>query len=343
MNDNSRLFSLSRKRDRLKVRKKRSLARYINSIVETSSKECQCITVSREDGLYMTNNFIVTHNSFICGNMGINIAYKGVPALLLDTEMSEEEQLDRILARMANIETKNIERGVPGHTPEQKQALIEAARKLKDLPLDYKVIRGMEFEEVLAFTRRWIHKNVGFMPDGKSKPCVLVYDYLKLLDNKSITKNQSEFQSLGFMTNSLKNFVGKYAVGSLVTAQTNREGVDGEDDRAIAGSDRIGWFATSIALYKRKTEEERMELVPIKANKYTHKIIPLETRWGERFDQNDYINIEATYEFGRMKEGPSSMELSKQLLRSSGPPKQPKKDGEATTKSEEPVNVTLSF
>jgi hypothetical protein len=89
----------------------------------------------------------------------------------------------------------------------------------------------------------------------------------------------------------------------------------------VAGSDRIGWFCTSLALYKWKSEEERAELAPVGGQKHTHKLIPLVTRWGERYDQGDYINVEADYKFGRLKEGPRAFELSNQLLKRGAAPK----------------------
>jgi replicative DNA helicase len=253
--------------------------------------------------------------SFMSVNVGVNVAYRGVPVLLLDTEMSEEEQLDRVLARIAEIPTRLIEKGVPNHTADQRRKLLEAARRLKDMPIDYKVIRGMEFEEVLALARRWIFKKVGFLPDGKAKPCVVVYDYLKLMDDKPISRHQAEYQALGFMTTALKNFVGRYHVGSLVGAQTNREGIDGVGSGVVAGSDRIGWFCTSLAQYVWKTPEEQAELAHVKAQHYTHKLIPSETRWGEKYDSGDYINVHAEYKYGRMREGPRAFELSQRLLK----------------------------
>jgi replicative DNA helicase len=260
--------------------------------------------------------------SFFGANVAVNIAYRGIPVLLLDTEMSEEEQLDRVLARIASIPSRLIERGVPGHTQSQKQALLEAAAKLKDMPLDYLVIRGLEFEEVIAHARRWVYRNVGFV-DGKAKPCAIVYDYLKLMDDKAVTSRMGEHQLLGFMMGTLKNFVGRYHVASLVGAQTNRDGIEGEGENVVAGSDRIGWFCTSLALLKWKTDAERAEVAHVGGQHYTHKLFGKLTRHGERMDDGDYINVATEYKFGRMKEGPRAFELSNQMLKGGGgaPPK----------------------
>lgn len=38
--------------------------RLISDVLEAGEEECQCISVSAEDHLYLTNNFVVTHNTF---------------------------------------------------------------------------------------------------------------------------------------------------------------------------------------------------------------------------------------------------------------------------------------
>ena len=55
-------FRLKRKLDRLK-RRKHPLHRTIVSVEHVGRKPVRCITVGSSDGLYLTDNFIVTHNS----------------------------------------------------------------------------------------------------------------------------------------------------------------------------------------------------------------------------------------------------------------------------------------
>jgi len=65
-------FKLTRKKE-LAVRKKRVIIRNkIQSVECLGKKECQCIMVDHPDHLYITDNFIVTHNSFLgytCANI----------------------------------------------------------------------------------------------------------------------------------------------------------------------------------------------------------------------------------------------------------------------------------
>lgn len=57
-------FSLKRKADRMKLRTKYKIQRYIDSIVYVGKQEARCIYVESPDHLYITDDAIVTHNTF---------------------------------------------------------------------------------------------------------------------------------------------------------------------------------------------------------------------------------------------------------------------------------------
>jgi len=58
-------FELPRKSDLFQIRTKYQPTRWISDIVLDDIVECQCIMVDSEDHLYITNDFIVTHNTYI--------------------------------------------------------------------------------------------------------------------------------------------------------------------------------------------------------------------------------------------------------------------------------------
>lgn len=55
-------FRLRRKQEKMRLLKRR-VGRYIEQISPCSSKEMVCISVSAKDGLYVTNDFVLTHNT----------------------------------------------------------------------------------------------------------------------------------------------------------------------------------------------------------------------------------------------------------------------------------------
>lgn len=61
MPDNINPFRLSRKATKHNPSR---LVRLIDDVVDVGEEECQCISVSNMDRLYLTGNFVVTHNTF---------------------------------------------------------------------------------------------------------------------------------------------------------------------------------------------------------------------------------------------------------------------------------------
>lgn len=58
-------FRLERKLSRFKPRTKYKPTRYIRAVEKVGKKEAQCILIDSQDHLYLTNNFIVTHNTLV--------------------------------------------------------------------------------------------------------------------------------------------------------------------------------------------------------------------------------------------------------------------------------------
>ena len=55
---------------------------------------------------------------------------------------------------------------------------MQAAKQLNNIPYKYITIAGKSFEETLSIMRRWIVKEVGFDENGRTNPCMIIYDYL---------------------------------------------------------------------------------------------------------------------------------------------------------------------
>lgn len=65
LNDMKSLFDLSRKKDIIQNKTKYKVKRTISNIEYVGKKEAKCIMIDSKDHLYLTNNFIVTHNTMI--------------------------------------------------------------------------------------------------------------------------------------------------------------------------------------------------------------------------------------------------------------------------------------
>ena len=249
-----------------------------------------------------------TGKTLLADNMGFHIANKlKIPVLNMDTEMNTVDHVNRVLAMMTETEINAIETGQFSKSADKKDKIMNAAKDLKETKLYYKSIAGKPFEEQLAIMRRWICKDVGLNDDGTAKQCVIVYDYLKLMDSAGMNQDLKEYQILGFMMTSLHNFAVKYQVPILSFIQLNRDGINKESTDTASGSDRIIWLCSNFTIFKRKSDEEIAEDGIKNGNR---KLVPLVSRHGGGLDDNDYINCFIKGWCGKITEGKTKLEIS---------------------------------
>jgi replicative DNA helicase len=250
-----------------------------------------------------------TGKTLLSDNMGFYIANKlQIPVLNMDTEMTKEDHLNRVLAMMSEIEINQIETGKFAETPNKAVKIKQAVTDLKQTKLYYKSIAGKSFEDQLSIMRRWIIKEVGLNEDGTAKDCVVFYDYLKLMDTQGMSQDLKEYQVLGFMMTQLHNFATKYKVPIVAFVQLNRDGITKESTDTASGSDRIIWLCSNFSIFKRKTPEEIAEDGPDNGNR---KLVPLISRHGGGLDDNDYINCHMKGWCAKITEGKTRLELIK--------------------------------
>jgi len=209
---------------------------------------------------------------------------------------------------MTAVEINKIETGKFNDSIVIADKVNKAVGDLKDTPLYYKSIAGKPFEEQLALMRRWIMKEVGLNSDGTAKPCVVFYDYLKLMDSAGISQDMKEYQVLGFMMTSLHNFACKFQIPIVAFVQLNRDGITKESTDTASGSDRIIWLCSNFTIFKRKSDEEIAE---DGANGGNRKLIPVISRHGAGIEENDYINCHMKGWCAKISEGKTRIELMK--------------------------------
>jgi len=83
--------------------------RSIKSVEYVGEKECQCIAVDSPDHLYVTDDFIVTHNTALMVNMVLSIAKQGSHVGVISIEMSTDELTYRAAAMECGVPHERIE------------------------------------------------------------------------------------------------------------------------------------------------------------------------------------------------------------------------------------------
>jgi replicative DNA helicase len=238
--------------------------------------------------------------------VAMNVSRLGIPVLMLDTEMSKEDHLNRMLANLSGVDINKISTGKFTENPLEKEKVEKAAQELKEIPYHYISIAGQSFENILALMRKWIYQHVGFDESGVTNDCLVVYDYLKLMGSEGISSSMQEYQVLGFQITQLHNFMVKYDVPCLSFVQLNRDGITKESTDVVSGSDRLIWLCTSFSIFKMKSEEEVAE---DKIENGNRKLVPVVARHGCGLDDGDYISMNMFGSIGKLAEGETRNEL----------------------------------
>lgn len=202
-----------------------------------------------------------------------------VPVLILDTEMMTKEIKLRTAAAFSGVPLWYLETG----NWRKNSDMVEKVRgSLKNISKNYKTyhyhVGNKPVDEVCSIIRRWYLSVV-----GRGKPAIVIYDYLKLTGEK-VAQNWAEYQALGEKVDKFKRICLEFNFPFLTAIQLNRSGENSgrdssnvvDDGAAVAISDRLSWFATYLAIFRRKTFDEIMLDTQESG---THKLIELKARY----------------------------------------------------------------
>jgi len=226
--------------------------------------------------------------SVFADNVALFNARKGIPVLMLDTEMSKEDHLNRIISNISGVPIGEVSTGQFSDDEEKVIKVKEAMEEIRDIPYTYVSVAGAPFETILNIIKRWVIQEVGQDEGGRTNDCLVVYDYLKLMSSSGITNNIQEYQALGFQITNLHNLAVKFDFPCLSFVQLNRDGITKESTDAVSGSDRLIWLCTSFSIFKLKSQEELAEDGPNAGNR---KLVTLKARHGAGLLDGNYINM----------------------------------------------------
>ena len=236
----------------------------------------------------------------ICGH----VCSLGIPVLYVDTELTKQEQQFRVAACRAEVDINQIETGKVKNDENNLNKLRALKGVVDDLNnLYHKNVVGTSFEDQIAMMRRWLFKTPGIGLSGKANPCVIIFDYIKLMDSSGMG-DMAEYQKIGFMASTLHNFSVKYDIPILTFIQLNRDGIVREDSSAISQSDRVAWFCSNVSIFKPKSEDEIAAETEMGINDAGNfKIVPLHCRHGKGLQHGDYVNVQITGNHFKATEG----------------------------------------
>jgi len=216
----SDLFWLERKKNKLFCVKRPARSKVIR-ILPDGVEEQVCISVSHETGLYITRDFIVTHNTTLAQNIGLNVATADDPkgVFIASLEMSTQGLSERALSRL--MYDRNIK--VPYSTIRQGQlsesqmmGLVRTGQEVAgSIPLHY----GERFVRPLPLLRSACRRAKQEYADNLGLGLIIV-DYLQQVEHPKLIK---EYEVVSEAIKGLKSLAMELAVPVLAVSQLSRE------------------------------------------------------------------------------------------------------------------------
>lgn len=201
-------------------------------------------------------------------NEAIHKIKNGVGVLYIDTEMSDESFMKRMIANLSGVDVERVENGK--YSREEECRINEALSFIETAPFVHEFITDFNEDEITALCKKWMYKiDLQFV----------IYDYMKCDVNKSAAEVSN---ILGHMCDFLKNKIaGKLDLAVLAGAQLNREDL-------VAGSDKLERYC-STSIWWREKEAQEVQNDGLACGNYCAKIDL--NRNGRQMADDEYIDI----------------------------------------------------
>ncbi len=214
-----------------RVHKKQRQKRLNIAKIELVKKaKAQCISVSHDSHLYITDDYIVTHNTAL----GINMAVNACKFLNKDVEdpkdkkavgfFSLEMSSDQLAARILSMESSiNAGKFRTGQMNENEwEAIAVRSAEISKLPFFIDDTPALSISAIRTRARRMVRKhNLAF----------LVIDYLQLIQGTSKRSSENRVQEVSEITQGLKAIAKEFNMPVLALSQLSRAVEQREDKR----------------------------------------------------------------------------------------------------------------
>ena len=168
-------------------------------------------------------------------NEAFDKAEKGIPTLVIDTELTDMMWYTRAIAHLSQVKVRRIKEG--HWSADEKNKIMKANEKIKQLPIVHKYMPILDMNRVFAMCKILKYK-MGLQ--------FLCFDYIKGNDTDAFALSNK----LGQVTDILKNEIaGDLGLCVLAACQLNKQ-------NEISSSDKIAMYASTIVMWRYKYPTE---------------------------------------------------------------------------------------
>lgn len=221
--DAGQFFSVIAKKRR--CQRSRPVRLNIAKIEPDGFEAAQCIMVSHQRGLYVTDGFSVTHNTSLALEVASNVAYRGEGVAFVSLEMTRQELATRMASARARVPYTDLRD--PSNMPEADfrkwiEATAEVAKgamriipkSVRDIPAIHAAVKhaGLDFKG--------------------GKPSLVIVDYAQLVRGAG----KDRYEKMTEVSIGLKQMAGMLEVPIIALCQLSRD-IGKRDDKRPQLSD----------------------------------------------------------------------------------------------------------
>jgi replicative DNA helicase len=207
--DPQSLFTLPEKRARVSGGRLRRKMPTFAAIEPTRQAEARCIAVTHPSQLYITDNYVVTHNTALALNMAQYAAKNGSTVGVFSLEMSAEQLVSRLLCSEARVDAHRLRTGYLNR--EEWARLADALRRLCETQVYIDDTPGIGVLEMRAKSRRL---------KAEHRLDLLIIDYLQLMSGRG--RVESRQQEVSQISRDLKSLAKELDVPVIALSQLSR-------------------------------------------------------------------------------------------------------------------------
>ena len=217
-------FKLTRKIDRFKKREKYINQKFVKSITYSHDEEALCIKVSNPDELYVTRDYVLTHNTTILTKFA-NSAYKDGANVL---QIFFEDNINAILRKHMTIWT-----GIsPDEQPDFKDEVIRVVEEEKNKSKgSLKLMKLPSYGTTLADIKSKIRK---YINEG-NKVDLLIIDYVDCITSDK-GNGDEEWKGEGAIMRGVESMASEFDMAIWVATQGSRASISSE----VVTTDQMG-------------------------------------------------------------------------------------------------------
>ena len=207
------LFRAEQKRSRLPAKYEGEWRPVVISIVPSRTVPTQCIAVSHASRLYITDDYVVTHNTAFSLNIAEHIGLElKLPVLVFSMEMGGTQLATRLLGSVGKVDAQRLRTG--RLEPSDWDRLGVALGRLNEAPIMIDETPALNPLELRARARRKWREYGGLG--------LIVVDYIQLMQGADSGAGENRATELSEISRGLKAMAKELGVPVIALSQLNR-------------------------------------------------------------------------------------------------------------------------